>query len=117
MILVIGGLGAGKREYVKREYGYADDDIAAGTLDGRPVAADVQELAGRGGDEEALFSALLRKDVVICNEVGCGVVPLDAADRAWRDAVGRLCARLAARANRVVRVCCGLPIVIKDTAP
>ena len=116
MLLVVGRLGAGKREFVKREFGYSDADIAVGMLDSRPVISDVQELLRTGDiDNERLFSALVLKDVVICNEVGCGVVPLDPAERAWRDAVGRLSVRLAARADKVVRICCGLPAVIKDS--
>ena len=37
--------------------------------------------------------------------------------RARREAVGRLCCRLAARAARVERIFCGLPMVLKGEGP
>lgn len=50
---------------------------------------------------------------VVCNELGCGVVPMDAFEREWREAVGRLCCDIAKRADKVYRVCCGIPQCIK----
>lgn len=108
MVLIVGGRGAGKRA-AARSLGYAETDIAC----------DVQELV-RGLDapaRAALAHDLARRPCVICDEVGCGVIPLDAGDRAWREAVGRLCCDLAERATAVVRVCCGIPQVIKGTLP
>ena len=51
--------------------------------------------------------------VILCDEVGCGVVPMDSADRAWRERVGRTCCALAERADKVVRLYCGIPSMIK----
>lgn len=51
--------------------------------------------------------------VVTADEVGCGVVPVDAADRAWREAVGRALCVLAQRADQVTRVICGIGVRIK----
>ena len=50
---------------------------------------------------------------IICDEVGCGITPLDRTDRDWRERVGRLCCRLAAEADEVYRVHCGLGVRIK----
>ena len=52
-------------------------------------------------------------EVVISTEVGGGVVPTDPAERAAREAAGRLNCLLAKRADRVIRVFCGLPMVLK----
>ena len=52
--------------------------------------------------------------VIICNEVGCGLVPIDPSEREYRDTVGKICCKLAARAVRVHRVICGIGTVIKD---
>lgn len=112
MVLVIGGVSAGKCGYVKERFGHIDSDIVWAVLDGRPVVADVQELV-REHSAETLLPRLLEKQVVICNEVGAGVVPLDAADRDFREEVGRLCCMLAERADMVVRVFCGIPTVLK----
>ena len=51
--------------------------------------------------------------IVICDEVGCGVVPMDREDRSWRERVGRTCCRLAERASAVYRVTCGLGVRLK----
>lgn len=51
---------------------------------------------------------------VVCNELGCGVVPMDAGERCWREETGRLLCDIAARADRVYRVCCGIAQCIKE---
>ena len=51
--------------------------------------------------------------VFVANEVGLGIVPDNAAARAFRDHAGRLNTQLAARADRVVFVAAGLPMTLK----
>ena len=70
----------------------------------RPVEADQYGLT---------LEDLLGREVVACREVGCGVVPLDRADRDRREAVGRLCCDLAAQAEAVYRVNCGIAMRLK----
>ena len=48
-----------------------------------------------------------RELILICDEVGCGLVPVDAFEREYREAVGRICTVFARRADRVDRVVCG----------
>ena len=52
--------------------------------------------------------------VLVANEVGLGVVPENALARAFRDHAGRLNQALAARADRVVLVTAGIPLVLKS---
>lgn len=114
VILVIGGLASGKREFVKKEYSYSDADMADAAVDGRPVLYNLQKIVFSAPALNAeLLPALLSKKVVICNEVGSGVVPIDKAERAAREATGRLCVELAEQAEKVIRICCGVPSVIK----
>lgn len=56
---------------------------------------------------------------VICvtNEVGWGIVPADPLSRRFRDEQGRLNQRLAAQAELVVAVLCGLPLALKGQMP
>ncbi|MDY4515387.1 MAG: bifunctional adenosylcobinamide kinase/adenosylcobinamide-phosphate guanylyltransferase [Hominisplanchenecus sp.] len=54
-----------------------------------------------------------REIVIITNELGYGVVPMDAFDRRFREIHGRLCCELAAEAEEVCRVICGIGMVIK----
>ncbi len=115
MILIIGGLASGKRDFVKKEYGVSDSEIADGVLDGLPVLYNLQNLIFKASDSaDALLPALLGKHIIICNEVGSGVVPIDKGERAAREATGRLCVELAEHAEKVIRVCCGIPSVIKS---
>ena len=51
--------------------------------------------------------------VFVANEVGLGVVPDNPMARAFRDHAGRLNQALAARADRVVLVTAGIPLVLK----
>lgn len=102
MILVVGGVASGKRTYA-HSLGFGDDDSAY----------DVHELVRTSQDDAALLETLAGKQVVTCAEVGNGIVPLDADERAFRERVGRLSSALAARADTVVRMVCGIPVVLK----
>jgi adenosylcobinamide kinase/adenosylcobinamide-phosphate guanylyltransferase len=51
--------------------------------------------------------------VLVSNEVGSGIVPDNALARRFRDLQGQLNQRLAVRAERVVLVVAGLPLVVK----
>ena len=110
MIFVTGPLYAGKQEYIQRALGLSDLDFAARAV------RDVQELAC-GAALPALVDRLAEKDIVIATELGGGLVPVDRAEREKREAAGRLACLLAARAETVVRVCCGLPQVLKGRLP
>lgn len=83
--------------------------------------ANLQEAGGDPAAEApALAEALERAPrpvVVVSNELGFGMVPMDAGARAFRDAHGRMNAALAARASLVVLVAAGLPLALKGTPP
>ena len=114
MILVVGGLAAGKEAYV-RSLGYGEVDFSSQLDAACPVITDVQELVrDEDADVEALASRIAaEKQVVLCVEVGSGIVPIDADERAWREKVGRTCTILADRADSVVRMVCGIPVTLK----
>jgi len=52
--------------------------------------------------------------VLVSNEVGFGIVPDNELARRFRDLQGSLNQRLAARANRVVLMVAGVPVVVKE---
>ena len=112
MILVIGGVGQGKLDYVLQKTGYGREQVARTPEEARtrPIFDGLERWPEL--NEEELLAANPEL-IVICDEVGCGVVPMDPAQRTWREQVGRLCCRLAARAERVERIFCGLPMVLK----
>lgn len=51
--------------------------------------------------------------VLICRDIFCGVVPMGADMRKWREETGRLCGYLSREADTVTRVFCGLPQKLK----
>lgn len=53
--------------------------------------------------------------VLVANEVGFGIVPDNALARRFRDLQGSLNQRLAARADHVVLVVAGLPLIVKGS--
>lgn len=64
---------------------------------------------------EAALDARAGPAVLVSNEVGSGIVPENALARRFRDLQGRLNARVAARAGRVVLLIAGLPLVVKES--
>ena len=95
MILIVGGEGAGKRAFA-RSLGYRETDMADACLDDKPVIFHTERLVfARLDGVDELFNTLLQKEVVICNEVGSGVIPVDRTERLGREATGRLCVLLA----------------------
>ena len=78
---------------------------------------DVQEQATRSANLVALADELARYDAVIATEIGGGVIPLEPSEREAREAAGRLNCLLAERAETVVRVFCGIPLIIRGELP
>lgn len=104
MIFIMGALYSGKRTYAEK-------------IGGRQIA-DVQDLAADAQDLMALADELAaRYDVVMATEIGGGVVPMDAGQRTAREAAGRLACLLAARADIVVEMFCGIPTALKGELP
>ena len=52
--------------------------------------------------------------VIVCTEIGYGLVPVDAFDRAYRETVGRICTVIAGKAAAVDRIVCGINTRIKE---
>ena len=120
MVLIIGGASQGKLQYVLTKTGdvsVAEDFSDAGNcrVFNRFHLA-VRGLLTNGGDPESALDEIMRQNpgiIIICDEIGGGVVPADPEGRAWREAVGRLCFKIAERADFVERVFCGLPMRLK----
>lgn len=111
VILITGPLFAGKTEFARTLW--PDTDTFSSH-----VCTDAQTLASDCPDLPALADRLAGEyDIITVTEVGGGVVPVDPAQRAAREAAGRLGCLLASRADTVVRVFCGLPLVLKGALP
>lgn len=102
-ILIVGGAAQGKSAFARSLSPEADivdnlHKIVRDALEnGMPVPKAVDFLG----------------KTVVCDELGCGVVPIDTMERDWREMTGRLCCDIAAQADQVYRVCCGMAQCIK----
>ena len=114
-------LAAEAAEAVEVEEAAGAVEIAeAAETDGAAEAAEAVETSHSPLDDlqeklRSLADRLSQKEVVIATETGCGVIPLDPRERRNREAAGRLSCLLAERAETVVRVCCGIPQVLKGS--
>ena len=62
----------------------------------------------------AAMDGLANPVVFVSNELGLGVVPETPLGRSFRDMMGRLNMRVAERADRVILMTAGLPLILKD---
>ncbi len=100
--------------------------LAAEAGPGRVVLVDcltlwLSNLVACGKDPEVATAGLIEAldglggpAIFVSNEVGMGIVPEGALARAFRDHAGQLNQAVAARAERVIFVAAGLPLILKD---
>ncbi|MGI6028121.1 MAG: bifunctional adenosylcobinamide kinase/adenosylcobinamide-phosphate guanylyltransferase [Candidatus Heteroscillospira sp.] len=115
--LVIGGFSQGKTAFAAGRY-----NCGRGVTDSYEGAARADVFTGLEnwlrGEEDPLpaLEKLMERNpnlTIVCCEVGCGIVPVDGEERAWRERVGRCCCWLAERSAEVCRVWCGIPTILK----
>ncbi len=135
MELYIGGFAQGKLEYVKCRYNEnqkteklfvevidcADSHYKKMLLETEcdvlilnHLHLWVRDLLDEGMEEEKIQTTILSwiksnpDAIVICDELGNGIVPIKKQERIWREQTGRLMIELAKQAERVERILCGL---------
>lgn len=129
MRLVIGGACQGKRVYVMETYGIREEEILDGaSLKPEKVSAGmearcinnfhifVKRLLAEGKAPREITEKLIDENpelIVIMDEIGNGIIPLEKSDRIWREETGRIGCFLAERAESVERIVCGLRMRIK----
>lgn len=127
MILITGGSFQGKTAYAQELTGISGEEMADGAVCPleeifyckgiRQFHLWVKRALEEGQEPRELAKELLQRNpelVVITDELGYGVVPIDPKDRKYREGHGRICCELAGRARKVCRVICGIGTVIKD---
>ncbi|MBR1865798.1 MAG: bifunctional adenosylcobinamide kinase/adenosylcobinamide-phosphate guanylyltransferase [Lachnospiraceae bacterium] len=125
MRLVIGGYAQGKLRYVLQKYDINKDRVWDGELpDGETDTVVVihhlhnwikRRIADGGCPEKEILQWIARypDSVIISDEIGNGIVPVEAAEREYRERTGRILVELAAKAEEVERVICGIGQKIK----
>lgn len=123
--MIIGGAFQGKSAYAEKKYPDKVWISGASASEEELLKADgiigfheyIRREMKAGKDISGLAGILIKKNpqvILVSDEVGYGVVPVDAFDRAYREAVGRICTELASYSSCVVRVVCGIGTVIKN---
>ena len=109
VVLIFGGAYQGKLEYAKKQFGdgkkivnNVDREVLQWLESGEDLAEKINEFISENKDS-----------VVICNDVSCGVVPVDPLMRKWREEVGRFMSLLAENSEEVIRLFCGIPTILK----
>ena len=121
MEFIIGGAYQGKLDHAKKKYGLSDDDIFICTEESGEIDFSARCICNieaytlwcirRGTDAGTIFREHREEwadSILICRDIFCGVVPVEAELRAWRELTGRLCAFLSFEAADVYRIFCGL---------
>ncbi len=127
MKLIIGGTAQGKLEYVLLKYDVQKNMVWDGVLpNDRKLNKNIvvinhfhqwvkSRMVSGGCPEDEIMSFLDCSEdcIIICDEIGNGIVPIDPFERQYRERTGRLLVQLAMRAEEVERIICGIGQKIK----
>ena len=115
MILIIGGAYQGKLDFAKETLGITVSDVhicGEGEIDfSKRCIYKIEEFTARAEDPISYFKTHRSKwqdSVLILQDIFCGVVPMGADNRAWRQRTGKLAQYLSEEAAQVSRIFCGL---------
>ncbi|MCX4359672.1 bifunctional adenosylcobinamide kinase/adenosylcobinamide-phosphate guanylyltransferase [Mucispirillum schaedleri] len=126
MELIIGGAYNSKLNFVLKYYNLKQKDFQNGAECSLDEAFDkkgiynlhllIKRFILSGIDDynniiEKILSSNI--EIIICSEVGNGVVPVDKIDNKMREYVGRILSILSEKSVRVIRIYYGIPSVIK----
>lgn len=130
MKMIIGGAYQGKIRYACEYFGFSEADMVNGsTCDFEDAFTAVciksyhkliSRLLAEGVDPVSFTEKLCdtnRDAVVIMDEIGCGIVPVEKSERLRREATGRCGCIIAENSDAVIRVICGIPSFIKGAPP
>lgn len=124
MIMVTGGAAQGKLKFVTENFRPKEIINGADCVLSVPKKAEcvinyhelIKRLMLENADTAAFtkkFCAENQNAVIIMNEVGSGIIPMEKSERQWRENVGKCGCIIAERADTVIRITCGIPTVIK----
>ena len=124
MELYFGGAYQGKLDYVLKKKGNLKVADGRDCDEKRLQSADVvnhlhlliQRRIAAGESTDTLIDELYAVNpqmILICDEVGSGIVPIDAFEREFREKNGRVNCYLAGQAEQVIRVTAGIGTRIK----
>ena len=127
MRFIIGGYAQGKLNFALQKYNLGKENVFDGFIpDTTEKINDTviinhlntyirQSLVNKKSPQKEIFDFIERYPdcVFISDEVGNGIVPIDAFEREFRETTGRIQIELAKSADEVERVICGIGQRIK----
>ena len=125
MILIFGGAYQGKLAYTMERFDLTENDVYKCAVEDinmpdNKVIYEIDKwilaLTKANADIEQAVRQFMDSNgdaVVICNDISCGIVPMDPVSRKWREATGRALAVLSKNSDEVIRLFCGIPTRIK----
>lgn len=135
-ILVLGGAFQGKGDFVQQEYHIKKQDMIT-SLESlkscilseenrNPMVingfhAIIGEVVKKQEDMNFFTQWISQEQgsfqkgswIIISDEIGCGIVPVEMEERQIREETGRMLCRISSQADKVFRVMCGIPTQIK----
>ena len=125
MVLIFGGAYQGKLEYALDNFNMTEKDVfhckeESVLVLSFKVISNLENLVmgsvqdGREAKDLLLeYGEALEDKIIIVTDISQGIVPMDPVQRSWREMVGRTMLYLGGRAEKVIRVFCGLGQEIK----
>lgn len=125
MEMIIGGAFQGKCSYARENYPEIEWKLGIEISEEELLSAEgvlgfheyIRRELKQGKQVVGIAEKLIKNNpdiIIVCDEVGYGVVPSDAFSREYREVLGRICTKLAAASGKVTRIVCGIGTVIKD---
>ena len=126
MRLITGGAYQGKLDFAIKNYNINTAEIANGESFNIADLSNIRCI----NNYHLLVKKLLENDenpisatseiisenpdiIIIINEIGSGIIPLERSERIWREQVGKVGCLLAEKADTVERITCGIAVRIK----
>lgn len=116
MELIIGGYAQNKVEYAKSLAPDAEmiNDLHLVIREKLVAGMNSEQILQEISNRVTMAEEAGKKLIIISDEIGNGIVPLDAFEREWREVTGRILCRLAEKADKVTRIVMGLAQIIKE---
>jgi adenosyl cobinamide kinase/adenosyl cobinamide phosphate guanylyltransferase len=126
MELILGGYAQGQLDFAKSCYpdavgfseisgDFSDNDVKI--WDNFNISVKKMIESGKSDDEvRDMIQKIItfhKNLVIISDEIGCGIIPMSANERHFREFIGRIQCFLAEKVDKVFRVVCGIPQRIK----
>lgn len=129
MVLIFGGAYSGKLHWVKDNFNINEEEIYYCGSSNKTEEIDFSKKVINNfhkftyemtlGDKDLLKyiidnEKLFDDKIIICDDISEGIVPLKKEERLWRENTGKCLQYLSRKSNKVYRIFCGIPMVIKN---